>query len=193
MLPPNRIRFSVVALLALMAFLLVPSPPKEAAAIGKWRGSEYYPAQMHGVIGDLSNVVIVRKFGRNPAIPTSWEPIWGVSSPVLPTLTTAKTIRVKAGGNANDSAAGTGAQQIHVIGLDANFDPIEEDIETNGTSASASTAQEFIRVHRIFVNRVGTYGGANDIPGRADFWWECMSVSGTTKASASFEFWMIRD
>jgi hypothetical protein len=59
--------------------------------------------------------------------------------------------------NAGDTAAGAGARKIKIFGLDASFNEIEEEITMNGTSASASTTQSFIRVFRAFVSESGSY------------------------------------
>lgn len=57
----------------------------------------------------------------------------------------------------NDTVAGSGARVITVSGLKPDFTKIEVDIDMNGTSASVSPAQEFIRVNLAVVKETGTY------------------------------------
>ena len=82
----------------------------------------------------------------------------GVADQVL--LTTATTVRVKAGGSLNDiDTTGTGARQISVYGLDENFDPVAETIALAGASASAVTTATFIRVFGAKITSCGAYAG----------------------------------
>ena len=74
--------------------------------------------------------------------------------------TAARRIQI-AGGNANDDAAGTGAQQITVVGLDEESQPAQESIATAGASASSFTTTTFTRVNGAFVSIAGS-GGSNE-------------------------------
>lgn len=109
--------------------------------------------------GHVDNAEMVSKFGRNTAVPNgSYEPV--VESGVLNFLTTADEVRIAAG-NAADAAAGAGAREVTVYGLDANGDEATAVLVPNGTSAGAASTTQFIRVHRAIVTEVGTFGGAN--------------------------------
>lgn len=103
--------------------------------------------------------LITHGFGFGHSVGTSFEPI--TSAGVLNWLTAASAVRIKAGGNANDTAAGTGARSVLIHGLDANFEPITETVVTAGALASDAPSQNFIRVWRAEVATVGTYGGTN--------------------------------
>jgi hypothetical protein len=70
----------------------------------------------------------------------------------------ATALRVKAGGNAADTAAGSGARSVKLYGLNAQGDEITEVIATAGTSASQTTTQTFIRLYLAEVYESGTYG-----------------------------------
>lgn len=110
--------------------------------------------------GDLYQFDTVQKFGKNAAVPNgSFAPI--VLGGDLNFLTAADTVRVKAGGNAADTAAGAGARSVTIQGLDANGIEISETVATAGASASSSTARSFLRVYRAWVETAGTYGSAN--------------------------------
>jgi hypothetical protein len=104
----------------------------------------------------------VSKFGRNPSVGNTEELVWDDGGSYTGFLTSASSVRVRAGGNANDTASGTGARKIRVYGLDSNFDLAEEDIDLNGSLASSATTISFIRVFRLRVCDVGTYGGTNE-------------------------------
>lgn len=101
------------------------------------------------------------KFGYNPDVGTSPEAIWSAGGLYTGFLTAASTVRIKAGGNVNDTAAGSGAQKIVVAGLDENWEETSEEIVTAGASASSSTTTTFIRVYRAYVTNCGTYGANN--------------------------------
>lgn len=109
--------------------------------------------------GDISNKSVNHKFGRNASVGTSWEDIWSVGGDYN-FLTAAATLEV-IGLDANDTAAGTGAREVTICGLDATGLDISEAVATNGTSASSATSLSFLRVNRCFVSAVGTYGGSN--------------------------------
>lgn len=109
--------------------------------------------------GRITGMTGINKFGRNIAVSTTETVVTRTGLAYTGFLTTASTIRVRAGGNANDTAAGTGAQEITFEGLDANFASVTATIATAGASASASTTQTFIRVTRCYVSdgKAGTY------------------------------------
>lgn len=93
----------------------------------------------------------VKKFGRNPSVGTSYVPlsIGGVYQ--TPQSGSATTLRIKAGGNANDDAAGTGARSITLEGTDENFAFVSESVATAGASASSATTATFTRLYRAYV------------------------------------------
>lgn len=100
------------------------------------------------------------KFGFNPAVGTTAEGVHTLGGPIL-FPTSAQTVRIKVGGDAEDTAAGDGARSVKVLGIDDNLDEIEETIVTAGALASTPTVAKFWRVYRAFVEDVGTYGVSN--------------------------------
>ena len=103
----------------------------------------------------------VGKFGRNAAVGAGvLEDIWAAGGVYTGFLVAAATVRVKAGGSVNDTAAGTGARGVTFVGLDSNWNVATETVATAGAGASAATATSFYRVYRAFVATSGTYGGA---------------------------------
>lgn len=100
------------------------------------------------------------KFGRNAAVGTSFVPVCLGGVYQTPQAASATTLRIKAGGNANDTAAGSGAREVTLIGLDASGALVTEALATAGASASAATTNSFMRLFRAYVSESGTYGTA---------------------------------
>lgn len=111
--------------------------------------------------GILAPESAISKFGRNPAVGITEADIWSLGGAYTGWLTAAVAVRVKAGGNTNDTAAGTGAQSVTIVGLDQNWEDASETVATAGSSASSATTTTFIRVFRAYVQEAGTYGGSN--------------------------------
>ena len=112
--------------------------------------------------GNVPGYSIVHKFGRNAAVANGSFELVSLLSGATSFLSAATTVRVKAG-NTNDTAAGTGAQAITVVGIDTTLAEVSESIATAGTSASSASSASFWRVYRAYVTAAsaGTYGGAN--------------------------------
>lgn len=110
--------------------------------------------------GNVPGHSLVHKFGRNDAVPNgSWEFVNLLGFTAWP-LSAATTVRVKAG-NGADTAAGAGAREITIEGIDSNLAELNEAVATAGASASANTSASFWRVHRAWVSSNGVYGAAN--------------------------------
>lgn len=114
-----------------------------------------------GKIGGFSTI---HKFGRNNDCSTSAEFVNGLSSTTYAGwLTAATTIRVKAGGNAADTAAGAGAREVTCEGLDENWNEVSDTMTTAGAAESSATTATFVRVNRCYVSSAGTYHGAANL------------------------------
>ncbi len=74
-------------------------------------------------------------------------------------LTAASTLSIVSD-SANDTALGTGARSIGIVGLDADWNVQTEIIQTNGLTPVVTT-KTYMRINRQFVLTSGTYGGAN--------------------------------
>ena len=103
--------------------------------------------------GRKTGVGVVHKFGRNAAVGTSFVPI--CFGGVYQTPTTATALEAVSD-NVNDTAAGSGAQELTIIGLDANWAEVSQTVEMNGTTAVALTTP-LTRLYRYWVSRSGTY------------------------------------
>lgn len=104
---------------------------------------------------------IIHKFGRNPAVGTSFAPVSFGGIYQTPQVSGATTLRVKAGGNADDTAAGDGAREITLQGIDETGALATETLATAGESASSATTTTFIRLFRVHVSASGSYATAS--------------------------------
>lgn len=103
---------------------------------------------------------VVAKFGQNLSVPDgSFAPVTGLGS--INWLTAATAVRIKAGGDAADTAAGAGARSVTIVGLDGNGNEVSETVATAGASASAVTENTFLRVYRAYLTTSGAYTGSN--------------------------------
>jgi hypothetical protein len=97
------------------------------------------------------------RYGRHTTVDSTYTPITQSGFYRTPQATAAVALRVKAGGNANDTASGSGAREITLVGLNPSGDVITETLATAGASASNATVQSFIRLTDAFVSKSGTY------------------------------------
>lgn len=95
--------------------------------------------------------------GRNTSVAQAFVPITPAGVYMTPQAGNPVQLRIRAGGNANDTAAGTGAREVELYGLDANGVEITDTIVTAGASASAASARSFLRLFRARVSKSGTY------------------------------------
>lgn len=106
----------------------------------------------------------VRKFGHHGSVPSgSFEDIWayGGVDATINWATTDEKFYVLAGGNSNDTSAGTGCRSIQVEYLDLNGDTQQEQLILAGASASNQTAFTGRRVNRAWCDTAGTIMGNN--------------------------------
>lgn len=106
--------------------------------------------------GGIANQSVVHKFGR-ANVGTTFAPLSFGGVYMTPQVGSETTLRIKAGGNAADDAAGVGAQEVTLIGLDNTGAEISESLATAGASASASTLSSFLRLYRWYVSGSGRY------------------------------------
>lgn len=108
--------------------------------------------------GNMLHAHVHHQFGRNVACPITYVPVSDAGIYRTPQPAGATALRVKAGGNASDTAAGSGARSIKLHGINANGDEVTEVIATAGASASQPTTQTFVRLYLAEVHESGTYG-----------------------------------
>ena len=110
------------------------------------------------IAGDeLHGLSTVFKFGHNPAVDTSFAVVADDGLYHTPKSADAVSLRIKAGGNAADTAAGAGARAVTFIGIGPTGAVASETVATAGASASLGTTQLFMRLYRAFVSDCGVY------------------------------------
>ncbi len=95
--------------------------------------------------------------GKNLNTAVTEEDIWDASQ-VLTLFSAAVQLEIASTSTA-DAAAGTGARTVRILGLDANYNVIEEILTLNGQTAVASV-KSYLRVFGVEVLTAGS-GGAN--------------------------------
>lgn len=115
------------------------------------------------VMGFVPGFHVVHKFGRDLATPTTFRPVAINGEYRTPQPAGAVQLRIRAGGNAADTAGGAGAREVTLIGLAPDGTLQRAALATVGAAASAPTAESWIRLLRAFVSDSGTY--ANQFTG----------------------------
>lgn len=94
----------------------------------------------------------IHKFGRNPSVGGAPETIWQHGG-LYTYLSSPSTVFVSSN-DADDNPTGNGAQTVTILGLDANYNPIEATQPVNNLVGTT----EFLRVFRAFVATAGSTG-----------------------------------
>lgn len=102
----------------------------------------------------------VDKFGRNPAAATG-EAIQDEGGTIVINTTASKIELIS--DDTQDNPSGTGAKALLVQGVDINWNPIEDEIATNGTSASAESDNSYLYVYRSKIIDSGAQRSAGNI------------------------------
>jgi hypothetical protein len=116
-----------------------------------------YPSSLDIARGLASGCRSFNKFGRNIAIGSNFTPVTRSGFYRTPKWPDSVLLRIKAGGNANDTANGSGGREVTLIGLNPAGELISETLATAGASASAATTQAFMRLTDAYVSKSGTY------------------------------------
>lgn len=103
--------------------------------------------------GNVPGHSIINKFGRNPNVGTS---ITHISiSGEYQTPKSPQSLEILSN-SALDTIGGIGGQKIIILGLDGDFNEINETVDLNGTTPTSLTKQ-FMRVFRMYVVQSGSY------------------------------------
>lgn len=124
------------------------------------RDTEQFKMDVAG--GFVDGITANRKYGRATSVPNgSYVPLWTYSSvtATYPFPTTASTMFVDSTAS-NDSSTGTRARKVTIEGLDSLFNEQTEQVTLSGSTA-VQTTSSFIRINRLYVSDVGTYGTTN--------------------------------
>ena len=101
--------------------------------------------------GDVDGYAAIHKFGRNPNLGNAPETVWMYGGKYQYLDVGSASTLYAYSADSEDSASGDGARTITILGLDNNFDEIEETVTVGG----AATTLEFLRVYRAFVATAG--------------------------------------
>ncbi len=107
--------------------------------------------------GNVSGHTIVHVSGQNISVGTTFVPVSKGGLYITPQVAGATTLRIKAGGNANDTVAGSGAREVTFFGIDETGALASEAVNTAGASASSVTTTTFMRMFHAEVTKSGTY------------------------------------
>ena len=116
-----------------------------------------YPKPFDIATGGATGWRSLKVEGRNTGVAQTFEPVTPSGIYRTPQAGGQVQLRVRAGGNANDTATGTGAREVQIYGIDVNGLEVMDAIPTNGASASIATTQSFIRILSARVSKSGTY------------------------------------
>jgi hypothetical protein len=119
------------------------------------------PYELLLALGITNGDTTIHVKGRNADISTTEEDVWGAGGKRT-WLTVGAPIRIAAGGNAADTAAGAGAREVTVTCLDDSLVEWSETLATAGAAASAFTSASCFRLQPgTYVSASGTYAGSN--------------------------------
>ena len=101
------------------------------------------------------DLVMMHKLGQNPSISsvTAPEDVWDVGGNWIPLLSAIPVELVS--DSAEDAVGGIGAYQVHVYGLDTDFNWTHETVIVTGLTPVVLD-KEYLRVYRMNVEQVGT-------------------------------------
>jgi hypothetical protein len=116
-----------------------------------------FPSGMLIARGLMGGCSAYHVYGRNTAIGSSPTPVTRSGYYRTPQANAPVHLRIRAGGNANDTANGTGGRAVTFIGIGVDGSLITETVATAGTSASAATTQHFVRLRDAIVSASGSY------------------------------------
>ena len=105
--------------------------------------------------GNIEGHALIHKFGAGN-VTTTFLPV--TQGNVYKTPTSVVSLEIVSS-DAADAQNGVGARKITVIGLDANWQEITEEISTHATDGTTPVAltNDFLRVYRWYVSESGIY------------------------------------
>ena len=115
---------------------------------------------VEAALGGVNGQEIFRKFGYLGVLEASPFVIASLGGQLKPWMPLAAIEIEVVSVDANDTALGTGAREVTVIGLGANYALQTVTVALNGTSP-VTTGTTWLRVWRMFVSKTGTYRGSN--------------------------------
>lgn len=111
--------------------------------------------------GDISGHTLFAKYGRVYGVNNALVDVWageGGTASVYVFPASAIQFHVVST-SANDDEGNTGIEKIMIVGLDANYAVISEEVTLNGTS-NVTTTNSFFRINSCYATQVGSNGSA---------------------------------
>ena len=121
------------------------------------RMGQYEPFELQVARGQITMHSSVIIFGYNPDVDTSEESVWPDGGTV-PHPTTASVLKVSSS-SADDTALGTGARTVVIVGLDGSYNQVSETVTLDGQT-EVNTTNSYLYVNQFYVASVGS-GGVN--------------------------------
>lgn len=141
----------------LLAFLLIALPVFAGISYTSPTSNKSFFVEVEK--GNVPGHRVVHILAHNPVVSTTMQDIWHVGG-TKTQLQSAVTLEAISS-DADDDAAGTGAQIITLNCLDSSWNEISQDLTMNGLTVTAATGTACIRFQSAEVKEVGTYGGSN--------------------------------
>ena len=104
--------------------------------------------------GEIPNTTYQHKFGANLAVGATFETVW-TGSAVFTYLAAASALNITSTSTDDVMTSGTGAWTVNILGVDGDYNEINETVELNGQT-SVATTKTFLRVYRMKVLTAGT-------------------------------------
>jgi hypothetical protein len=117
--------------------------------------SEVVPYLSRVARGEISGESVVRKFGRNASVGTSFIPIWLANVAITLFQVAGDTIDIVSDSAADDHTTGTGAWVLRLSGVDENWDSQTEDLDFTDP-AKTTTALNWGWINSGAVLQAGT-------------------------------------
>lgn len=111
------------------------------------------PSNLSSSAGFLEGITSTFRFGINSNVGTTTEDIWEMGGTEI-YLTSAETMDIFSD-SANDTNLGTGANTLTIVGLDNDYNQIDEIVTLNGTTP-VTTVNSYIRVNDMFILTSGS-------------------------------------
>ncbi len=110
--------------------------------------------------GKVKGATAIHILGNNDDTSSSLEDMWEGSTSGLYIFPPAGGIQMEVVGGVNDTATGSGVQQVMIHYLDANYMEKFEFVEMNGAVPVNTVATDMLRIQNMHSSRVGSGGVA---------------------------------
>ncbi len=124
----------------------------------------------HAVHKGDTGMYTILKYGRNATVPATYETLWSGSS-LYVYRDTAIVMKISSSDVDDVMTTGAGAWSVIILGVDADYNLIQEEVELNGRNP-VNTQQAFLRVFRMKINQAASriifnegviYAGTGDV------------------------------